>query len=60
MNICNINKWWDWYFFFYVFVLNKLWDKFFLKIIKIICVMIDYEKLINKKEFIYNVGYIIN
>lgn len=59
MNICNIIKMMGLIFFFYVFVLNKLWDKFFLKIIKIICVMIDYEKLINKKEFVLIIIFIM-
>lgn len=59
MNICNIIKMMGSIFFFYVFVLNKLWDKFFLKIIKIICVMIDYEKLINKKEFVLIIIFIM-
>lgn len=59
MNIRNIIKMMGLIFFFYVFVLNKLWDKFFLKIIKIICVMIDYEKLINKKEFVLIIIFIM-
>lgn len=59
MNIRNIIKMMGSIFFFYVFVLNKLWDKFFLKIIKIICVMIDYEKLINKKEFVLIIIFIM-
>lgn len=59
MNIYNIIKMMGLIFFFYVFVLNKLWDKFFLKIIKIICVMIDYEKLINKKEFVLIIIFIM-